>query len=1301
MRFGKYEILEELGRGGMGVVYKARDPIMGRVVALKTLTASLASDPDMLKRFYLEARAAGSLQHANIITIYDLGDAQGIPFIVMAFLEGETLEKKITRRDPLPLAQKLDSLLQCCRGLDFAHKHKVVHRDVKPANIFVKTDGGVVVLDFGIVRVVDPTSTSTLYQSGGTQGGKVIGTPEYMSPEQLSGEPVDHRSDIFSVGLVAYELLSCTKPFTSVIQKIKGDAPPALGELVPGIPPALERAVVRCLEQRPEDRFQSLEDFIGELEPLEQSLKRQMVGELVGQAQILYQQGEYTRAREKLRPISNLDSGNDLAKDLMAKIITELRRQEIVSKIERLVEEGGALLGRGQSTEAVRVLEEARKLDSRHTQVNTLLAEARKRIEREKILRASISALQTALNTGNLTVAEAELTKIRELDAEHPEVRNFQERIRQARLHERRLRIQQALLFPRHLLIQERFAEALEQLEELNREFPSESEIQELLATGRHKFQEQARRKEAEDQVKVIRKLIEEQRFDEAEESLNRLRSEPDQTSGLTELRESAQRQLEAARREQQLDRELAAIQALIRVENYDSAVRRAGILQVQYPDSAEARRLFDFALGLKQTVEQQKEIAALCRAIQALLDAGRNADAEHETVAALRRFPDNPALSNLLSAARQAQVQEAARLEQERIRRQIAQAITRVNDFLAARDYASASREVGELERTFPDRKEVRRLAELVRTSARADERARVQALCQTIQSLLDTGDLDRAVQEADEALHEFPGNLEVLAIRGSARRLQAERETQRQKEQAKAETRKSAEAELTAPPNIAMAGPQLEDQATRLLREPEAKHLDHSAAREVPQAADAGEAPSPSATRIFLEDQAVAGQSVGETPSLALPDLAGPMGPSEGEAQPTPARTDSPAVAVLTPAPAPRIEVERAAVPIWKRPLAIVAASLLMLGTIAVVYVFTRPAKPPKTKSQHVAESSGNTPPNSSPNTVAPATPIAPTPSTPPPAQPELSASQQRVERQVGEEFQRAVSNESLNGLTRLLSKVRSLAKENGPLADEMRDYRDRRIPDAMRLIKNGAPSPSPTAAPQAQHNPAASVSTQGQAAVSPSNQLSAPPPSTAQAAPQVSTPPSRPSGQQPPPTSSQANPGQAGSAVAGGAAVKTSSQGSSGQTTATEARLENPPPPPPLPKFPVHQPNVTVSNDDPGTWDAPWQATMPASYIRDGVHLSKKSLSEDINTQAAHLAQKKIEVRLLCAAGQDGRIRRCNIESESSSFADSVRMEVQTNWSFSRPMYINWKDSKKNRKNDDPVGVEGVGVVIEWTW
>ena len=203
-QLGRYEILDELGRGAMGVVFKARDPLIGRLVALKTITTLAADDPDMVERFWREAKAAGALQHANIVTIHDMGEADGVPFIAMEYLEGESLATLISRGAPLSLTEKVGYLVQTCRALQYAHRRSVIHRDIKPANIVLTVEGVIKVVDFGIARVSDVSHTNT---------GTLLGTLGYMSPQQIRGKRADGLSDIWSVGVVLYELLTGRRPF--------------------------------------------------------------------------------------------------------------------------------------------------------------------------------------------------------------------------------------------------------------------------------------------------------------------------------------------------------------------------------------------------------------------------------------------------------------------------------------------------------------------------------------------------------------------------------------------------------------------------------------------------------------------------------------------------------------------------------------------------------------------------------------------------------------------------------------------------------------------------------------------------------------------------------------------------------------------------------------------------------------------------------------------------------------------------------------------------------------------------------
>ena len=206
-QLGRYELLSELGQGAMGVVYKARDPVLDRVVAIKTINLTLPKDElsEYEARFYQEARAAGGLNHPNIVTIYDIGKSERMAYMAMEFLEGEELRSVLSHREPLPVTLALDIAAQVAEGLDYAHERHIVHRDIKPANIMIVRDGLVKITDFGIARMrTNEVKTMT---------GMILGSPKYMSPEQVAGKRADHRADLFSLGVVFYEMLTGHAPF--------------------------------------------------------------------------------------------------------------------------------------------------------------------------------------------------------------------------------------------------------------------------------------------------------------------------------------------------------------------------------------------------------------------------------------------------------------------------------------------------------------------------------------------------------------------------------------------------------------------------------------------------------------------------------------------------------------------------------------------------------------------------------------------------------------------------------------------------------------------------------------------------------------------------------------------------------------------------------------------------------------------------------------------------------------------------------------------------------------------------------
>ena len=274
-KLGQYEILSPLGAGSMGEVYRARDPRLNREVAIKVLPKLVSADPERLERFEQEAKAAASLNHPNILAVYQMGTYLGMPYLVSELLEGMTLTETI-RRSPLPARKAIDYGIQIARGLAAAHEKGIVHRDLKPDNLFLTKDGRIKILDFGLAKLVQPNASVANVAPTITLPGVAMGTVSYMSPEQVRGLAVDHRSDIFALGAVLYEMLVGKRTFerptsADTMSAILNDEPPSMSQFSPDTPAALERVVRRCLEKNAEQRFQSASDLAFALEALSDS----------------------------------------------------------------------------------------------------------------------------------------------------------------------------------------------------------------------------------------------------------------------------------------------------------------------------------------------------------------------------------------------------------------------------------------------------------------------------------------------------------------------------------------------------------------------------------------------------------------------------------------------------------------------------------------------------------------------------------------------------------------------------------------------------------------------------------------------------------------------------------------------------------------------------------------------------------------------------------------------------------------------------------------------------------------------
>jgi eukaryotic-like serine/threonine-protein kinase len=320
----RYQIVGRLGQGGMGVVYRGRDPRIGRDVAIKLLHVD---NEQLRERFLQEARSAGNLTHRNIVTIYDYGEHEGQPFIAMQFIDGVTLAERM-RSGGIATATALRWMQELADGLGYAHDKGVVHRDIKPANVMIDRESVVRILDFGIARVED---------SSLTMAGATLGTPSYMSPEQIEGRPVNRRADVFSLGVVMYEVLSGRPPFRGdtahqIMNAVMNERPPALVSLRPELDPAIDAVVAKAMAKDPEARYQRLSKLSADLAPIrarmpepavqdddqptgarlehDEGHRRQQMDAYLDAADRALAQGDLAEARQQLDAALRLDPEN-------------------------------------------------------------------------------------------------------------------------------------------------------------------------------------------------------------------------------------------------------------------------------------------------------------------------------------------------------------------------------------------------------------------------------------------------------------------------------------------------------------------------------------------------------------------------------------------------------------------------------------------------------------------------------------------------------------------------------------------------------------------------------------------------------------------------------------------------------------------------------------------------------------------------------------------------------------------------------------------------------------------------------
>ncbi|MGC2064965.1 MAG: protein kinase, partial [Candidatus Acidiferrales bacterium] len=750
-KLGKYEVHGELGHGAMGVVYRARDPIINRMVALKTITTGLAEDPNLLQRFYREAQSAGGLQHPNIVTIYDMGDDQNTPYIAMELIEGESLEQTIARRTIVPLALKLTYALQACRAFDYAHKRGIVHRDIKPGNVMVNKEGVVKVVDFGIARVLDKSKTQT---------GMLIGTFAYMSPEQYHGEHADERSDIWSFGVLLYELMCYERPFkgdnpASLMHNICSQEPRSITERVPDCPPAMEAIISKVLRKLPEDRFQSMEDLLLELEPVYKELQLHSISELIDQSRQLIEQGEFPQARELLRESLKVDAANSQARALLEKVNAELKRLLIRPKAQQHVDKGRALLAEGKIQEARAEAENALQLDAAFDQAQELEKQVQRELDRAHLVAEWLQASRQRLAEGMPDEAEELLAKVLELEPSNKQAAVLQQQVlveKAERL--RRLRLLERMQEARGLWTQLNYSDCIEILSELQKEFPAEEEVQRLLDTVQEDQAEQHRQRTLEG----ARNHLAVGNFAESRALLVDLQQQFPSDEEIPRLLEDIRIDEAKQRRIQGL----AEARIYLANRQYEESIVLLTTLEKEFPDDREILQLLE-AVRADQAEQQEQQDIAEARTLL----AARRYDECAVLVAKLqRRFPIDKELPELQRAIRHAQAEQRKH-----------ESLANARNLLASKNYEESIAILTRMGEEFPTDEEV---SKLLQTAHAEQSEERKQKDIAEVRNLLAAQGYDGCNLLLAKLQKQFPNDLVVLELQKTVQADQAEQQRQ-----------------------------------------------------------------------------------------------------------------------------------------------------------------------------------------------------------------------------------------------------------------------------------------------------------------------------------------------------------------------------------------------------------------------------------------------------------------------------------------------------------------------------------------
>ena len=820
-KVGKYEIIKVLGRGGMGEVLLAQDVDLGRRVAIKRPFKSALEEG--LARFQVEARAA-ALRHPNIPAVYEMGVQDGLPFIVMEFVEGEPLDKIIASGRPLDLIAKLRIIEQVCSALGYAHENGIIHRDIKPANVIVQPDGVAKIIDFGIAKVQDGEG-----KAGLTQTSAVIGSLHYIAPERFKGGPIDGRVDIFSAGVTLFKLLTGQEPFTggeaTASYKIVNEAHTSLAAYLHDYPPALDEIVSKALAKNPEDRYTTGEDFADALHEVIEDLKRTRVAELFDDAERLTTESRFTPALEILEEAMKLDPANTQVRKLR-KFVRE--HQERLRRAERLREcvlkADDALLA-GNFEEALNQLREAQNLDPASTDLTQRIQAVEDKKRRSEFSAKALLDAEQARNRGDVTAALRIVTRALQEDPENRKLAALNGVLaRQAEVEAQQGKILELLDNARRELALRHLAAAEKLIAEADSIDPSHIETDKLRREMARIREQEERRAILDEIQKRVNDFLRSESLDQAADLLNRaieklpnetmlhrLRAEVDSEkrkvetkrfveSSISQAKElfatspaealavlqkaldqmpgeerliayerSLRQQLDALRVEQVHANALLKAQELMAAKQYDRAIVVLESFQVEFGQHADIEDLLAFARDQQARVQRSSIIERCSSEGRALIRDGRLEDAIRVLQSGIQETGD-ASLSRLLEEVREQQAAAVRKIEllQKRI------ALLRERG-----EFDEAVQLIQEQLATMPGNPALQELLAAIKADQEQKQQAefsqRIDALQKRVGLLKGRGELDEAIKLLRQELPAMPAN---RALQELLTALQAEHE-------------------------------------------------------------------------------------------------------------------------------------------------------------------------------------------------------------------------------------------------------------------------------------------------------------------------------------------------------------------------------------------------------------------------------------------------------------------------------------------------------------------------------------------